>query len=449
MKLNPASISKIALVVILTGGMMNFAIAQQTFSLSAKQAVEFAMKNSTQVKNALKDIEIQLQTNREITSAAYPQINGNINATYYTAIPTSLIPAEIFGGAPGTFEAVKFGTKYNGSYGATLQQLLFDGQVFVGLQARAASIEYAEKNVAVTQEMIKANVYKIYYQLVVGRKQIALLDANIARSQKLLHDTKALFENGFQEKLDVDKVSVTLSNLKTEKTKIENQLKTGYLGLKYLMGMPVKSQLALTDTLSDSFLKDGLLTDSVNYQDRVEFQFLKSAEKLNLYNIKRYKFTYIPTVSLTGSYVRNAQRQTFSFFKGSEPWYTNSYIGLQINVPIFDGLARDARIKNAKLSLQKTENNIADLKNRIDMEIDSSRISISNSLITLEEQNKNMALAEQVYNQTKLKYEQGLGSNLEITNAETELRTAQNNYFTALYDAIVARIDYLKAIGKL
>jgi len=448
MKMKPASINKMALVVVLTG-LLRPALAQQTYSFTAHQAVEYALKNSVNVQNALKDVEIQLQTNREVTSAAYPQVSGSINATRYLKLPTQLIPAEFFGGQPGTFQAVQFGTKYNGTYGATLQQVLFDGQVFVGLQARAASIEYAEKNVAITKEQIKANVYKIYYQLVVGKKQIALLDANIARAEKLLHDTKALYENGFQEKLDVDKVTVTLSNLRTEKAKVENQLSTGYVGLKYLMGMPVKYQLTLSDTLSESFLRDNVLTDSVRFEDRQEYLYLKAVEKLNNYNIKRYKYTYIPTVSLTGSYSRMAQRQKFDFFKGGEPWYPTAYVGLQINVPIFDGFAKDARIKTAKLELQKTQNNIEGLKNQINNEVEQSRINIRTALITVDEQTKNMQLAEAVYNQTKIKYEQGLGSNLEITNADTDMREAQTNYFNALYDAIIARIDYLKAIGKL
>jgi len=439
---------RIAVVLVLTS-IMRPALAQETYTFSAKQAVDYALKNSVNVKNALKDIEIQLQQNREITAAAYPQLSGNVNLTDYLKLPTQLLPAEFFGGAPGTFIPVRFGTKWNGTYGASLSQVLFDGQVFVGLQAREASIEYAERNVAVTQEAIKANIYKIYYQLVVGKKQIEFLAANIARSEKLLHDTKALYENGFQEKLDVDKVTVTLSNLKTTKLKVENQLKVGYVGLKYLMGMPVKDQLLLADTLSDSFLREGVLYDSVRLEDRQEYQLLKSAEKLNMYNIKRYKFTYFPTVSLTGNYSRMAQRQQFNFFKGSEDWFTTAYIGLQINIPIFDGFAKDARIKQARLALEKTKNNIDDLKNRIDMEVDSSRISIANAMVTIDEQKKNMQLAEAVYNQTKIKYDQGLGSNLEITNAETDLREAQNNYFSALYDGIVARVNYLKAIGKL
>ena len=448
MKLNPASIYRIAVVLVLTS-IMRPALAQQTYTFSAQQAVDYAMKNSVNVQNALKDIEIQQQSNREITAAAYPQISGSVNVTDYLKLPTQLIPAEFFGGQPGTFQALQFGTKYSGTYGASLNQLLFDGQVFVGLQARAASIEYAEKNVGVTREIIKANVYKIYYQLVVGKKQIALLDANIARAEKLLHDTKALYDNGFQEKLDVDRTTVLLSNLKTQKISVENQLASGNIGLKYLMGMPVKYELALSDTLTGEFLRERVLTDSVRFEDRQEFQLLQSVEKLNTYNIKRYKYTYIPTVSLTGSYSRQAQRQTFDFFKGHEPWYPTAYIGLQVNVPIFDGFAKDARIKQAKLALAKTQNNIEGMKNQINNEVETARITISNALIAIDEQTRNMKLAEDVYNQTKIKYEQGLGSNLEITNAETDLREAQNNYFNALYTGIVARVDYLKALGKL
>jgi len=448
MKLKPASINSIALVIVLAG-MVQPALAQDAYTFTARQAVDYAMKNSVNVRNALKDVEIQIQQNREITSAAYPQLSGNINLTDYLKLPTQLIPAEFFGGAPGTFLPVQFGTKWNGTYGATLNQVLFDGQVFVGLQAREASIEYRERNVGVTRETIKANVYKIYYQLVVGKKQIALIDANIARAEKLLHDTKAMFENGFQEKLDVDRVNVLLSNLRTQKTRIENQLQSGNVGLKYLMGMPVKNELALTDTLSDSFLRDGVLNDSVRFEDRQEYQLLKSLEKLNTYDIKRYRFTYIPTVSLTGNYNRMAMREKFTFFKGNEDWFTTAYIGLQVNIPIFDGFARDARIRMAKLNLEKTQTSIEGLKNQINNEVATANITIRNAIIAIDEQTKNMKLAEEVYEQTKKKYEAGLGSNLEITNAETDLREAQNNYFTALYDGIIARVDYLRAIGKL
>jgi outer membrane protein len=425
-------------------------MGQQRHAMSAKETVDYALKNSVQVKNALIGIQLQMQSNREITASAYPQIDGSVNVTDFLSIPTNLLPGEFFGQPAGTYIPVKFGTKYNSTYGLNLRQILFDGQVFVGLQARSASIKYAEQNVAVTQEQIKANVYKVYYQLVVGRNQIKLIDANIERAEKLLHDTKELFKNGFQEKLDVDKVNVTLSNLKTDRTRVDNQLQTGNLALKYLMGMPVKDELQLTDSLRDSDLRDNLLNNgNFNYEDRVEYQLLQTAARLGEFNVKRYKMSYYPGLSLTGGYNRNAQRNKFNFLKISEPWFTTSFFGIGLAVPIFDGFAKDARIKQAKLQLQQTQNNIANLENSINNDMQTAKVQVGNALLNMDEQKKNMALSEQVYNQTKLKYEQGLGSNLEVTNAETDMVTSQNNYFSAVYDAIIARIDYLKAIGKL
>jgi outer membrane protein len=449
MRTHQARLSKIILIVALATLTVQDLVAQQRFEFTAAQAVEYAKKNSVQVQNALLDIRIRQQGNREITAAAFPQVNGSVNVTKYIDLPTSLIPAEFFGGPAGTFIPVQFGTEYNGTYGFTIDQLLFDGQVFVGLQARRASIDYYTAAQQVTEEQIKANVYKIYYQLVVGQKQISTIEANIARTEKLLSDTRALFENGFRERLDVDKTTVNLVNLRTEKTSVENRLKTGYIGLKYLMGMPVNSELVLSDTLSDDRIKEGILTDSVRYEDRKEYQLLQTAIKLNKYDIKRHQFTYIPTISLTGNYSRNAQRNSFDFFKGGRDWFTITYIGLNINVPIFDGFARDSRIKSARLALQKSENVLAGLKNQIDQEVNTAIIDMRDAMITLDAQRKNMDLAQEVYNQTKIKYDNGLGSNLEITNAEAEMRTAQNNYYSALYDAVVARVDYLKAIGKL
>lgn len=423
--------------------------AQQTNAFTAREAADYAIKNSAQVKNALLDIQIQKQTNREITALAYPQVNGNLNVTNYLSLPTSLIPAEFTGGPPGTFIPLKFGTKYSASFGGDVNQILFDGQVFVGLQARRAAMEFSTKTAEVTQEIIKANVYKIYYQLVVGYKQIESIDANISRFGKLLHDTREIYKNGFAEKLDVDKVEVQLNNLNTEKLRAQNQLEAGLEALKFLLSMPQKDKLVLTDSLSEEELRSNILEENYNYADRKEFQMLSLLSKLNEYNIRRYKLSKIPTVSGFFNYSKNAQRQKFDFLKFSGDWFTTSLVGLRVNVPIFDGGAKNARIEKARLELQKTNNNIDQLKLSIDSDVEQARIRMKTALATMESQKRNIQLAEQVYKTTKLKYEQGLGSNQEIYNAQTELKVAQNNYYSSLYDAINSKIDYLKAAGKL
>lgn len=423
--------------------------AQTTNAFSAKQAADYAQKNAVAVKNALIDIKIQQQTNREVTSAALPQVKASGNLQDYLTIPTQLLPAEITGGPAGTFIPVQFGTKYSATGGIDIEQLLFDGQVFVGLQARKTVLDFTTKQAEVTQEQIKANVYKVYYQLVVGKQQITSIDANISRFEKLLNDTKEIYKNGFAERLDVDKVQVQLNNLRTEKVKVENQLAVGNASLKFLMNMPQKDILVLTDSLTEDELKANILEEQYNYNDRKEYQLLSLGLKMNEYNVRRYKLSRIPTLSAFGSYQKNAQRTKFDFFKGDGQWFTTSLIGLRLNVPIFDGFARRSKIQSAKLEVLKTKNNLEQQKESIDNEIITARLNMKSALQTIDNQKQNVTLAEKVYNSTKLKYEQGLGDNQEIYTAQAELKVAQNNYYSALYDAIVAKIDYLKASGKL
>ena len=376
-----------------------------------------------------------------------PTLSGNIAATKYFNIPVQVIPAHAFGNPDDA--AVGFGLPYNSTAALQLQQLLFDGQVFVGLQARRASIDFQTKNIEVTEEAIKTNVEKVYYQLVVSKTQIALIDANISRLEKLQHDAKELYKTGFAEKLDVDKIEVQVTNLKTQKLSIVNNINIGYLGLKTLIGMPTKEALQLTDTLSEAQIKDGILQDApCQYSDRKEYQYAMLGKKLNEYNIKRYKLSYLPTVALSGTYAQQAYRHTFNFTTSGN-WYPASWAGLNISIPIFDGFAKDAKIKQSKIELQQTENNIDNLKRTIDSDVEQATLNYKTAIATIDFQKKNMELAETVYNQTKKKFEVGTGSNTEITAAQTDLVTAQTNYINALYSAIIAKVDYQKAIGKL
>lgn len=444
--------------------------AQQRYAFSVQEAVTFATKNSVPVKNALIGVQIQQQTNREITAAAFPQINGNVAAGYNPNVAVQQFPnflaAATYGvlqqegvkdgsGAPivsprdfGLVQA-QFGTSYNASAGVSLQQLLFEGQVFVGLQARKTSIDYVQKNVEVTEENIKANIYKIYYQLAASKAQLQMLDANIDRFQKLQNDMKAMFENGFAEKLEVNRAAVQLANVQTERTRVLNTIENGYLGLKTLLGMPLRDTLILTDSITYDNVRDGMLENmAYNYNDRKEYQLAQLGKKLREFDIKRYKLTYFPTVALSSSYNRITQTNEFNFFSGAK-WFPASAIGLNVSVPIFDGFARAARIKRAQLQLAQTENEISGLQTNIDNEVARATNNYRSALATLDVQKRNIELAELVYNQTKLKREQGMGTTIEITSAQTDLQIAQSNYILGLYDAINARVDYLKATGKL
>jgi outer membrane protein len=442
--------------------------AQERHEFSAKDAVEYAKKNSSQVKNALLDIKIQEQVNREVTSAALPSISGNAGINYFPNVGIQTFPNFIAAGVYGvlTQEGVKngsgipitspsdfgiiqaqFGTKFNNSVGLNLQQLLFDGQVFIGLQARRSVIELSEKTAEITEENIRANIYKIYYQLAASKTQLTILDANIARLQKLASDTRKLYENGFAEKLDINKLDVQLANLQTERLKAINSTGNGFLGLKLLMGMPIRDTLILTDSITYDDIRSGVLeATQYNYTDRKEYQQAQIGLKLGDYNIRRYELSKIPTVSLSSNY--NLIRQSNEFGFGGR-WNKSSLIGLNVNVPIFRGFAVNARIANARLQQEKNLNNIEALKLSIDRDVQQAINNYTNALATLDVQKRNMELAETVYSQTQLKFQNGVGSQTEISTAQSDLLIAQNNYILALYDAINAKIDFLKATGKL
>lgn len=444
--------------------------APQIYNLSILEAVAFADKNNVQIRNSLLDYQIQEQTNRNITSSAYPQLSGSLSTTYYPNIPVQSFPNFIAQATYGVLqqEGVKngsgqpitapsdfglitagFGTKWNAAGTVNFSQILFDGQVFVGLQARRTSLDYARSNTEVTKESIKTNIYKVYYQLVVSQTQMQQIDANIVRADKLLSDARAMFNNGFAENLDVSRASVQLANLQTQKLTTQRNIDNGYLGLKYLLGMRANDSLTLTDKITDEDIRNGVPMESnYQYSDRKEFQQLAATDQLNQYNIKRYKYAYLPTANINSSFAKQAFRNKFDFFS-NQPWYSIWNIGLTINIPIFDGFARASNVAKARLQQQQTKNQLDNLKLSIDNDVAQARNSFASAVITWGTQKKNMDLAQEVYEQTKKKYEGGLGSTTDITTAQTDLVTAQTNYVNAMYDAILARIDYLKAIGKL
>ncbi len=443
-------------------------ITKHEFSI--QQAVDYAKKNNVNVKNALVDVQIQEQQNREFTSNAYPHINASFGTSYNPNVATQVVPNFI---SPATYQvlidegvkngngqliqmpndfgfiAAQFGSKFSVTGGISLQQVLFDGQVFVGLLARGAAVEFKKRNVEVTEEIIKANIYKIYYQLVVSKTQTELLDANITLLEKLLKDTRIIYENGFAEKLDIDKVSVQLTNLQTEKLKVLNTISNGYYGLKVLMGMPVSDELVLTDKLSDEQIKEGALEKSVySYDERKEYQYAQMGKVLNEYNVRRYKLSQIPTLSMNANYAKNAQRNQWSFTRRGD-WFTISSVNLNISIPIFNGFFTKSKIEQAKLEVKKIDNQLEALKLSIDNEVAVARNNFRSAIATMDFQKKNMELAEKIYQQTKKKYEIGTGSQTEINTAQTDLKAAQTNYITALYDAVVAKVDFMKATGKL
>lgn len=443
--------------------------AQQKYELTVKQAVELAFRNVIELKNAQIDYQIQEARNKEITGQAFPQLTGNAGANHYLQLPSILFPdatatavysilkeegVQNGSGIPitnvplPTVRQVSFQQPWNASVGVTLSQLLFQPDVFVGLQARQTALDVSKANLEQIKEKIKDSAYKRYYAILIAEKQTYFLQQGIKRLEKLYHDDSIMYKNGFAEKLDLDKVQVQLNNLKTTHSILQNAVKLSYAGLKFSIGISQKDTVVLKEGLSVDDLRKDILDDSFVYEDRVEMKALNYVKKLQELDLKRYKLGYIPTVAAQANYSVNGQGEKF-FTNKNTTWIRSSFIGLNINIPIFDGFQRKYKVQQSRLNIQKVDNNISLLKQAIDFQQVITKESLTNSLLNLDTQERNMELAERVYSTTKKKFEQGLGSSFEVLQADNDYQTAQSNYFNALYNAIVAKISYQSALGKL
>src|SRR5579863_1218339 len=423
---------------------------QTIHALSVQDAIALVKKNNISVKAAITNLAIQEQTNKEVTALALPKVTGTGSTTDYFSIPVTLVPGEFFGGAPGSYLPVQFQQKFIASGGVTLTQTLFDGSVFVGLKARTAALDYYKKAIDLTVEDLSVNVYKVYYQLLVSKTQIALEDSNIQRASKLLHDTRVMNENGFVEKLDVDKAAVQLTNLQTARQNTATTIINGFTSLKFLIGIPAPDSIILTTQFTESALTSGVSIDTTySYKNRYDYQYLEIQKQLNDFDIKRYQAAYYPTLSLNGGYQKNAAGNTYDLFSKSGTWFTSSYVGLSLNVPIFEGFAKNARLQKARLTARLTTAQVENLKLNIGQEVAIARNNFINAINTMNSQKSNMETAESVYTQTKKKFESGLATNTDLSNSQNDLIEAQSNYVNALYTAVVAKIDFLKAIGRI
>ena len=458
----------VVLIVIST----NTVKAQQSHSITAKEAVDIAFKNVTDLKNAKLDYKIAAAKNKEITGLALPQVSATLQGNHYLTLPLIQFPdateTSIYdvlkregvkdrNGNPitadGQFNVRNFSfmSPWNIQMGATVQQLLFEPQVFVGLQARKALLQSGDLQIKVTEDKIREAVYKNYYAALIGEKQLVFIQESLKRLQKLSHDMDIMYQNGFVEKLDIDKATVSLNNTKAVENQLKNGIAIGYAVLKMTMGLAQADTLILKDTLTPAEIKQGILEENFSYEDRNEIKLLNKAKQLQGYDIKRYKLSYFPTVAAFYGFQKTGQRNSAANSANRDPWfwYNTNQIGLSVNIPIFDGFQKKYKIQQSRFALEKVENTLDQAKKGIDLEKTVAKNTLINAILTMDVQEDNMQLAQKVYDAEKKKYEVGIGSSFSILRSDTDLQQAQSNYFKALYDAIVAKVSYLKALGKL
>ncbi len=426
-------------------------------SFSLKQALDYALTNSIQVKNARTDEGSATARIGEIRSAGLPQVAVQGQLTRNIKIQTQFVPANSFvkvdeNGNPIPADIIlplSFGVNYQSIASASVTQLLFDGSYFVGLKAAKTYQELYRKNVTQSKVEVVEAVTKAYYSALVNKERLTLLDANVNRLDSLYRETSAQYQNGFVEKIDADRIEVQFNNTKIEQQKTQRLVVLSEYLLKFQMSLPMTKPIILTERLDNSGIEnlEVDIDNNFKYDQRIEYATLQTQRELANLDVRNNRSGYLPHLSAFGNFGYNIGRNSFDIF--SNHWYNFSAIGLSLNIPVFDGLQKHYKIQQAKLAYQKTEQSLQLLENNIDLQIQQARIMLQNGVDDLKVQRRNLELAREVARVAKIKYQQGVGSNIEVINAETSYKEAQTNYYGALYDTLIARVDLDKATGKL
>ncbi len=422
--------------------------AQQKFSML--EAVNYGVEHHTDVKNAVvgrQDTELQI---REIKQGGLPQINGQVSYAYNAIIPSQLIEAKNFNpnAAEGEVAKIKFGVPWGGQAGISLNQLIYDATFLVGLRAADTYRKLADQNIVQSKTAIAENVAKAYYSVLVAQERAQLIDLNIGRIDSLLSSTAEMYKQGFVEKIDVDRLSVQKNNLISEQTKVQNLIQLSLQLLQFQMNYDLSSKIELTDNLKDlekEVLAIPIYTD-VNPENRIEYKVLQTNKEMLGLNVERITKGAKPSFFLTGSLGASHSNITFNPF---QRWFPSSTIGIAASIPIYDSGLRKTQAERQRLSIIQLDNSAEMLANSFRLQNNQAIINLKNGLENLGTQKANLSLAEEVLRVAKIKYGQGLGTNLEVVNAENDLRQSQTNYFASLYDVLVAKVDLDKAQGNL
>ena len=446
--------NKLILILGLLIGSTHFCAAQNTATpLSMQACNEYALKHNYQVKNGQIDVLIQKAQNDQLISGAYPHINGSAGFNDYLNVPGILMPNSFFSPGAEGYSKVSFTPKYASSAALSGSQILFDPNVFIALQARNTVMQLAQQSSDLTVETVKYNVYKAYNSLVIAYRQFDIIKSSLEFARSIEHDIKLIQQNGFAEKIDVERTSVQVNNLATDSIRVQNLLSFSEQLLKYQIGMDINTPIVLTDTVIDERKREAntLLLDEKNYEKVPAFNLMQTQLKLNEFNLRRYKLAAYPSLMAIGNmgYSYSKISNSFKDVATGSNYLFNSLVGLQLNVPLYNGHIRMKQITEAQLNIEKTNNSIEGLKQGIDFQVASSRTTLQNVILQLRSQRANMELADDVLELARRKYKAGVGSNLEVTQAQTDQLRAQTNYFSSLLDLVNAEADLKKALGQL
>lgn len=434
------------LLVCLLGTAGSKAVAQTEYRFSLEQALDYAYENNYDILSSYKDIEAAEKQVKEYMAIGFPQVNANVNYTDYLAIPTMIIPPGTFGpDDPGS--EVQFGTKYNAVAEANASQLIFDGKYIVGVQASRRFLEKSEQQFIKNKLDMYEAVSAAYYRVLVAENTMAILDSTMAYMQDMLYETRLTYEAGFVEETDVDQLQLIVSDLEANIILTETQVEIAYAYLNFLCGLKIEDNVVVTDNLNDLMQQidySALLNDPFNYENNIDYRLLMTQREIAQLQLKLEKSEYLPSLVAFINIGTQAQRNSFDFFDAQEKWYTSSFWGVEMSIPIWSSGVRSARVQQAKINLDKLEIADQQLRTGLDIQVQTAQSEFNNAYLVMQNKTLAMNTAEKILRITSEKYKEGLSTSLDLLQANNQFLTNTSDYILSMQEVLIKKLELEK-----
>lgn len=418
-----------------------YAAAQDArgYSFSLEEAVTFAIDSNYTAINARRDIAKAIKQKWETTATGLPQLSANIAYQNNLKQPVTFIPAEFSGGEPGTFTPVTFGTKQSASATATLNQLIFDGSYLVGLQAAQAFLDFSENAAEKTNLEVRKGVINAYGSVLLSEELIAIFEKNKENLEQNLFETRKIYENGLTEQESVEQLEITLLDIETQLSNAERMASIARQMFNVALGIDVSAPVIFEDNLSDlaqEHIKLSFLDTSINLEENIDYKIAYNLTEQRSLELKLEKSKALPTLSAFINYGTAANSDEFSFLDSDQRWFQSSVLGVNMNIPIFSSGMRSARSQRAKIALEQAETQLEETEQNVRLEVNTAKSDYLFAIENYENAKKNLALAERIENKNQIKFVEGLSTSFDLRQAQTQLYTAQEQYFQAMVQVI-------------
>lgn len=417
--------------------------ANKSYSFSLQQAVEFGMENNYSSQISSKEIEKSLKQKWEIIAQGLPQISGNVDYRNQLKQPVTLLPAELAGGEPGTFVPVRFGTQQNLTGTATWDQLIFDPSYIVGIQSVKTLLAISKNAKTKTDQEVKLAIINAYGNVLLSQESVSILKKNIETLDKNYRDTQKIFENGLAEEEDVEQLEITLLGLKNNLSRSERMKDISFEMLNLTLGLPVDTEVTLTenlDGLAMEYFDLGLLAKEISLEENIDYRIAENqAESAKIF-VKLEQAKALPTLTSFVNYGFQGFSEEFTFFKDSQEYFSQSILGVSLNIPIFSSGLRGAKTQQKKIEYQQALLQLEETKNMVQLEINSAKSDYEFSLENYQTQKRNLELSERIENKNQIKFFEGLASSFELSEAQRQLYSAQQELLQSMLNVITNKV---------